>query len=294
VVTATTFYGNLIGTATTATNVIGGIGSLSSLTVSGITTVGFLTASNIISAGIVTAPTFVGNLTGIASTATNVIGGIGSLSSLTVSGITTVGFLTASNINVSGVVTATSFVGSATSLTDITIGIQSGGGNIGFAGTINFVNVSSVAVSSGIATVTVPITVRTTSYTVATEGQTIFPCSYTIGFIEVFFNGSKLSPTQYTANDGANVVLLEAASANDILETIGYNGFLKLAASKTILTEVSSDGLIFYTGKAAVGIATTEASWTIRRSLFSSAGIATSVGIARNISWINRSTGIYT
>jgi hypothetical protein len=332
IVTAPSFVGNLTGTATTATNLSDAAnittGTINSARLSGsyninvsyATTAGIstyatstgiatyagtagistvaqgLTGTPNITVGIVTATTVYSNLTGTATTATDVIGGIGSLSSLSVSGISTVGFLTASNISVLGIVTASRFVGSATSLTNITIGIQSGGGNIGFAGTINFTGagVSSVTVSAGIATINIPATVRTTSYTVAYEGQTIFPCSYTIGFIEVFFNGSKLSPTQYTANDGANVVLLESASANDVIETVGYNGFLKLAASKTILTEVSSNGLIFYTGKAAVGIATTEASWTIRRSLFSSAGIVTSTGIARNISWINRSTGIYT
>jgi len=216
------------------------------------------------------------------------------LGDLRVSGISTLGTVQVS----SGIITASSgivtYYGDGTNLF-ARVGLQSSGTLIGSgATTINFVNVSSVEVSSGIGTVTIPVTTRTTSYTVATEGQTIFPCSYTIGYIEVYFNGSKLSPTQYNANDGANVILLESASENDIIETVGYNGVLKLSASKTILTEVSADGLTFYTGKAPVGIATTEPLWTIRRSLCSSAGIVTSVGIARDIAWINRSTGIYT
>lgn len=62
----------------------------------------------------------------------------------------------------------------------------------------------------------------------------------------------------------------------------------------TILTDVSTDGLTFYTGRALVGIATTSPSWTIRRTLSSSAGIVTSIGIARNIAWSNRTSGIYT
>jgi hypothetical protein len=60
------------------------------------------------------------------------------------------------------------------------------------------------------------------------------------------------------------------------------------------LTDVSTDGLTFYTGRALVGIATTSPSWTIRRTLSSSAGIVTSIGIARNIAWSNRTSGIYT
>ena len=315
IITASSFTGNLTGTATTSTNTVGGICSITSLTVSGIstlgitsttnltaqnlnvsgiTTVGFITASSIISSGIITASSFTGNLTGTATTSTNVIGGIASVTSLSSSGISTLGTVRIS----SGIVTATSgivtYYGDGTNLF-ARVGLQSSGTLIGSGATsINFVNVSSVQVSSGIATVTIPTTTRTTSYTVAYEGQTIFPCSYTIGYVEVFFNGSKLSPTQYNANDGANVILVEAASANDVIETIGYNGFLKLSASKTILTEVSSDGLTFYTGKSAVGIATTSPNWSIRRSLFSSAGIVTSTGIARNIAWSNRASGIYT
>jgi hypothetical protein len=216
-------------------------------------------------------------------------------SGLSISGVSTLGIVTSGDIFSTGIITATSFYGSGLNLTDTRIGISSGGSVLGTAGTINFTGtgISTIIVSSGIATINIPATVRNTSSTIAYEGQTIFPCSYTIGYVEVYFNGSKLSSTQYTAPDGANIILVEPASANDIVETIGYTGILKLYASKTILTEVSSDGLTFYTGKAAVGVTTTDPYWTIRRSLFSTAGIVTSVGIARNVSWINRSTATY-
>jgi hypothetical protein len=67
-----------------------------------------------------------------------------------------------------------------------------------------------------------------------------------------------------------------------------------IATNGLVLTDVSADGLTFYAGKAAVGIATTEPFWSIRRTLFSGSGLVTSTGIARDISWINRNTGIYT
>lgn len=83
-----------------------------------------------------------------------------------------------------------------------------------------------------------------------------------------------------------------------IVSAVSYYGdgskLTGISSAKTFLTDIGSDGLTFYTGKAAVGIATTEPHWTIRRSLSSSAGIVTSTGVARNIAWINRSTGIYT
>lgn len=70
--------------------------------------------------------------------------------------------------------------------------------------------------------------------------------------------------------------------------------FVKISFNGLILTDVSADGLTFYAGKAAVGIATTEPFWSIRRTLFSSSGLVTSTGIARDIAWINRNTGFYT
>ena len=196
----------------------------------------------------------------------------------------------------SGIVTASRFVGSGSSLTDLRVGIQSSGTLVGTAGTINFtgIGISSVTVASNIATINIPATTRTKTIITAVPGQTIFPCSYTVGYVDVFFNGSKLSSSQYTAQDGANVVLIDAASANDVIEIVGYNGVLKLAGSNTVLSDVSTDGTICYIGKAAAGVSTGDPYWTIRRSLYSSVGIVTSTGVARNIAWSSRTTGIYT
>jgi len=90
IITATTFSGNLVGIASTAT-----------------TALGFSTTASINTTGIITATGgFVGGLTGTASTATNVIGGIASVTQLRVGpGITTVGFITASSLRVSGITT---------------------------------------------------------------------------------------------------------------------------------------------------------------------------------------------
>lgn len=59
------------------------------------------------------------------------------------------------NTYISGIVSASSFVGSASSLTGVRIGIQSTGTDLGKAETVNFAGpgISSVAVSGGIATV---------------------------------------------------------------------------------------------------------------------------------------------
>ena len=57
--------------------------------------------------------------------------------------------------------------------------------------------------------------------TTATAGQTTFSGTYTVGFVDVYLNGVKLSEDQYTATTGTNIVLDEGASENDIVEVVG-------------------------------------------------------------------------
>ena len=61
-----------------------------------------------------------------------------------------------------------------------------------------------------------------TSFT-ATAGQTTFSVTYTVGYIEVYFNGVLLPGAEYTATNGTSVVLSVAASLGDTVETIAYN-----------------------------------------------------------------------
>lgn len=59
----------------------------------------------------------------------------------------------------------------------------------------------------------------------ATDGQTTFvPTSgYTLGYVDVYFNGVKLiDGSDYTAANGVNIVLTEAATAGDIVEVVTY------------------------------------------------------------------------
>ena len=59
----------------------------------------------------------------------------------------------------------------------------------------------------------------------AVDGQTTFvPSSgYTLGYVDVFLNGVKLvDGTDYTASNGVNIVLTEAAVLNDTVEVLTY------------------------------------------------------------------------
>ena len=66
------------------------------------------------------------------------------------------------------------------------------------------------------------LTVYTKTNFTATAGQTSFSATYTVGFVDVYYNGSKLSTTEYTATSGTAVVLGTAAAVGDIIETIAW------------------------------------------------------------------------
>ena len=59
-----------------------------------------------------------------------------------------------------------------------------------------------------------------------TEGQTSFASAgYTAQFVDVYLNGSHLSPADFTATNGSDVVLAVAASADDVCDIISYTPF---------------------------------------------------------------------
>ena len=57
----------------------------------------------------------------------------------------------------------------------------------------------------------------------ATQGQTTFNLQYDVGMIAVFINGILLDGSDFTATDGATVVLTEAADAGDIISIPEYS-----------------------------------------------------------------------
>jgi hypothetical protein len=77
-------------------------------------------------------------------------------------------------------------------------------------------------VSSGIATITIPGASRSVNSYVATEGETSFAATYSVGYADVYLNGSKLSDTEYIATNGTSIELTEPASAGDIVEIVSY------------------------------------------------------------------------
>lgn len=55
---------------------------------------------------------------------------------------------------------------------------------------------------------------------------TTFPCIYDPGFLDVFKNGQRLIPSDFTASSGSSLVLASSASASDTISIISYGNFL--------------------------------------------------------------------
>jgi hypothetical protein len=64
---------------------------------------------------------------------------------------------------------------------------------------------------------------RTVTTFTATAGQTTFAVTYTQGLIDVFYNGSNLAQSEYTATNGTSVVLATACQLNDIVVVYAYS-----------------------------------------------------------------------
>ena len=54
---------------------------------------------------------------------------------------------------------------------------------------------------------------------------TVFPATYDAGFVDVYLNGIKLQPADFTATNGTSVTLGSAAQTNDTVSIVGYGTF---------------------------------------------------------------------
>ena len=77
-----------------------------------------------------------------------------------------------------------------------------------------------------IGTIPVPQATQTRETFTATANQTSFATGgYTPNFIDVFMNGVKLAPADFTATNGSDVVLASGAAANDIIDVVAFTAF---------------------------------------------------------------------
>jgi len=136
------------------------------------------------------------NKVGIATTnpqhTLHVRGGIG-VTNLSVTGISTF-----NNLTINGRITAGSSVGAAGQYL--------------------------VSTGTGVTWGAVP-TVRSSDLQTAGVGVTTFSTTYSVGLLDVYINGVKLSSDEFTANNGATVVLDDACFGGETVEFISYSPF---------------------------------------------------------------------
>jgi hypothetical protein len=67
------------------------------------------------------------------------------------------------------------------------------------------------------------ISPRVSTVFTATTGQTSFSVNYTVGLVDVYINGIRLIPSEFTATNGTTVVLNDACFGNETVELVVYS-----------------------------------------------------------------------
>jgi hypothetical protein len=113
----------------------------------------------------------------------------------------------------------------------------------------------------------------------ATAGQTTFTVTYSVGLVDVFYNGSKLDDTEYTATNGTSIVFNTACVLNDKVEVIAYT------YNATGFTGVGGSGTAGYLSKWT-------ASGTLGNSIFFDDGTNAGFGTATIANYFSRTLTI--
>lgn len=84
----------------------------------------------------------------------------------------------------------------------------------------------------------VPQATQRREYFTATSGQTTFNTNgYTPNYIDVYMNGVKLSPADFTASNGSDVVLASGATTGDLVQVVSFTPFN--VANQTFIGDVN-------------------------------------------------------
>ena len=99
-------------------------------------------------------------------------------------------------------------------------------------------------------------TTRTEFVFTATDGQTTFntddsstSLAYVVGKIDVFLNGVRLAPADFTATNGTSIVLASGANTSDVMLVVAYGTF-QVADLSAALTSALDLGANKLTGSA--------------------------------------------
>jgi hypothetical protein len=118
---------------------------------------------------------------------------------------------------------------------------------------------------------------RTITTFTATAAQTTFSVTYTQGLIDVYYNGSCLAQSEYTAINGTSIILATACQVNDIVVVYAYN--YSVGAYSGIGGSGTTNFVPKFTGASTLGDSAISDNGTTlsfgRAATFSSADLAT-------------------
>ena len=115
----------------------------------------------------------------------------------------------------------------------------------------------------------------------ATAGQVKFPATYTVGYVEVFQNGLRLSASDFTAANGEHVILDSGASINDVVDIVAHKA--------TSLSELNST-INIIAGTGLTGGGTLAASRTLTLDVASSPAAIALIALANTNSAVATAT----
>ena len=126
----------------------------------------------------------------------------------------------------------------------------------------------------------------------ATAGQTTFTVTagYGIGYVDVYVNGVKLAPSDYTATDGSTVVLSAGLVVGDIVDVITYQGTI-ISGSAPIVYNSATGNISITQATGSVNGYLSSTDWTtfnskqgsITLTTTGTSGAATLIGNTLNI-----------
>ena len=138
-------------------------------------------------------------------------------------------FVSGINVVTSGGAASTSIIGEDITTRNLKVtGISTFNGAVQFDSTIkvggsNGTNGNYLkSTGSGVAWDSFP-SLRTRQTFTASAGQTTFSFAYTVGFLDVYVNGIKLTDAEFTATNGSTTVLAVGCVVGDIVELVAYN-----------------------------------------------------------------------
>jgi hypothetical protein len=125
-----------------------------------------------------------------------------------------------------------------------------GASSSGTSGASGATGTSGSSGSSGSSGTSAGSASRNVTTFIATSGQTTFTISsgYTVGLVDVFVNGVRYSPTDFTATNGTTVVLGVSSDVDDVVDIIHY------VSSMTAIAGEGTTGTISkYTASGTIG-----------------------------------------